>query len=208
MSLAPEEKAPSDVKAAERRALIRRVIEQIPVDVRRELDVLRKGGPPSANLLKRLMASLGPAIAQAFSVREDEVAILLVRDQGLTLGFAYPFTFYGDQKNLFPVNASSIAGEALRARKGRIDNHVSQIQHLDIYERINLRAQRPLKIQKMISAPLLTPPGEPIGVIQVSRKGKSLEEAGPNFTPHDLCSLTELSNWLAPHILGVIPPNC
>ncbi|MGH7422751.1 MAG: hypothetical protein ACREJ1_03630, partial [Candidatus Methylomirabilales bacterium] len=108
MSFAPEEKAPSDGKAAEGRALIRRVIEQIPVDVRRELDVLRKGGPPSADLLKRLMASLGPAIAQALSVREDEVAILLVRDHGLMLGFAYPFTFYGDQKNLFPVSASSI----------------------------------------------------------------------------------------------------
>ncbi len=208
MSLAPEEKAPSDGKAAEQRALIRRVIEQISVDVRRELDVLRKGGPPSADLFKRLMASLGPAIAQAFSVREDEVAILLVRDQGLMLGFAYPFTFYGDQKNRFPLSASSIAGEVLRARKGRIDNHVSQIQHLDIYERINLKAHRPLKIQKMVSAPLLTPAGEPIGVIQVSRKGKSPEEAGSNFTPHDLRSLAELSNWLAPHILGVIPPDC
>jgi hypothetical protein len=153
------------------------------------------------------MASLGPAIAQAFSVREDEVAILLVRDRGLMLGFAYPFTFYGDQKNLFPVSAPSIAGEVLRARKARIDNHVSQIQHLDIYERISLKAQRPLKIQKMISAPLLTPGGEPIGVIQVSRKGKSLEETGSNFTAHDLCNLTELSNWLAPHILEAIPPD-
>ena len=106
------------------------------------------------------------------------------------------------------VSASSIAGEVLRAGKGRIDNQVSQIQHLDIYERIGVKAQRPRKIQRMISAPLLTPGREPIGVIQVSRKGKSLEEAGPNFTPHDLHSLTELSNWLAPHILGVIPPDC
>lgn len=207
VSLVPNDKVPADSKAAEGHVVIRRVIEQIPVDVRRELDVLRKGVPPSEDLWKRLMATLGPAIAQAFSVREDEVAILLVRDQGLMLGFAYPFTFYGDQKNLFPVNASSIAGEVLRTRKGRIDNHVSQIQHLDIYERINQRGQRPLKIQKMISAPLLTPQGEAVGVIQVSRKGKSLEEAGPNFTLRDLSNLTELSNWLAPRILGVIPPD-
>jgi hypothetical protein len=187
--------------------LIGRVIEQIPIDIRRELEAVRKGGPPSADLLKRLMTSLGPAIAQGFSVREDEVAILLVRDQGLMLGFAYPFTFFGDQKNLFPVSAPSIAGEVLRARKGRIDNQVSQIQHLDIYERISLRAQRPLKIQKMISAPLLTPDGKPVGVIQVSRKAKSPEEAGSHFTPHDLSNLTELSNWLAPHVLEVIPPD-
>lgn len=207
VSLVPKDKVPADSRAAEGHVVIRRVIEQIPVDVRRELDVLRKGVPPSEDLWKRLMATLGPAIAQAFSVREDEVAILLVRDQGVMLGFAYPFTFYGDQKNLFPVNASSIAGEALRTMKGRIDNHVSQIQHLDIYERINQRVQRPLKIQKMISAPLLTPQGEAVGVIQVSRKGKSLEEAGPNFTPRDLSNLTELSNWLAPRILGVIPPD-
>jgi hypothetical protein len=207
MSLRPQEKAPSDAKAAER-AVIGRVIEQIPIDIRRELEAVRKGGPPSADLLKRLMASLGPAIAQVFSVREDEVAILLVRDQGLMLGFAYPFNFYGDQKNLFPVSAPSIAGEALRAGKGRIDNNVSQIQHLDIYERINVKAQRPVKIQKMVSAPLLTPASRPVGVIQVSRKARSPEAAGSNFTPHDLCNLTELSNWLAPHILELLPPDC
>jgi hypothetical protein len=203
----PKDKAPSDSRAAGGHIVIRRVIEQIPVDVRRELDVLQKGVPPSEDLWKRFMASLGPAIARVFSVREDEVAILLVKDQGLMLGFAYPFTFYGDQKNFFPVNASSIAGEALRTRKGRIDNHVPQIQHLDIYERINQKVQGSLKIQKMISAPLLTPHGEAVGVIQVSRKGKSLEEAGPNFTPNDLSALTELSSWLAPRILGVIPPD-
>jgi hypothetical protein len=71
-----------------------------------------------------------------------------------------------------------------------------------------VKAQRPVKIQKMVSAPLLTPASRPVGVIQVSRKARSPEAAGSNFTPHDLCNLTELSNWLAPHILELLPPDC
>ena len=40
-------------------------------------------------------------------------------------------------------------------------------------------------IQKIISAPILSE-GKVIGVIQISRKGSSAVEAGPDFTPDDL----------------------
>jgi len=200
----PEEDSPAR-KSSEQGTLLKSVIERVPVEVRQELEALHKAGAPSVELFRRLMASLGPAIAQAFSVREDEVAILLVRDQGHMLGFAYPWGYYADKKNLFPVSAPSIAGEVVRTSKGRIDNNASQVQHLDIYERIGAKAKGAVKIQKMISAPLLSRDGQPLGAIQVSRKAKSLPEAGPHFTPADLANLAGLCTRLAPLIQKAIP---
>ncbi|MFQ5848535.1 MAG: GAF domain-containing protein [Candidatus Methylomirabilales bacterium] len=207
MDLIPEENVSPLPMTAEPGTFIRRVVDRIPVQVWREVERAQAGVSPSPELFKRLMNTLGPSIAQAFSVREHEVAILLVKDQGLLLGFAYPFTFYADRKNLFPVGGPSIAGDVFRTRTGRIDNNLAQIGHLEIYERINVKAQGPLKIQKMISAPLLLPDGQPLGVIQVSRKATFLGEAGPHFTPADLGRLTDLCAWLAPVIRSMIPPD-
>jgi hypothetical protein len=197
----------ADRRSSERRALIKGVVDRMPVEIRRELAVLKEAVPRPAHLFKRFMDSLGSSIGHAFSVQEDEVAVLLVKDQDLLLGFAYPFTFYTDKKNVIPMSTPSIAGEVLRAGKGRVDNNVHQIRHLDMYERIKVKGKTPLKIQKMISAPLLLPEGRPFGVMQVSRKAKSLEEAGPNFTATDLLKLTDLGSWLAPYILKLIPPD-
>lgn len=212
MRLSPGENVHPFQMTGERRVLTRRVIDRLPVEFKRELDCLQEEVLPREDLFKQLMKNVGPMIVDAFSVQDNGVAILIVKDQGLLLRFAYPFRLSSDKKNLFPIAASSIAGEVFRARKGRIDNNVPKIRHLDIYERMNYeriygKEKGSVKIQRMISAPLLLAGGECLGVIQGSRKGKSLEEAGPNFTPNDLLDLNDLSSWLAPYILKLIPPD-
>lgn len=194
-------------RTGERRMLIRTVVDQLPVRIRWELDVFQKLALPSEDLFERLTDSLAASIAQAFSVEEDEVAILLLRGRRRMLRFAYPLVHYVGMTNMFPVTTTSIAGEVLQAGRGRIDNDVPHIEHLDVYEQIRVKENRPLEIQKMVSAPLLIPRGQALGVMQVSRKGKSPREAGPNFSPLDLLKLNDLSRWLALHIYRVIPAD-
>ena len=194
-------------KARERRMLIRSIIDRLPARIRWELDVFEKLALPFEDLFVRLTDRLAVSIAQAFSVEEDEVAILLLRGRRRMLRFAYPLVHYVERTNMFPVAATSIAGDVLRARRGRVDNDVPHIEHLDVYERIRVKENRPLEIQKMVSTPLLIPQGQPLGVMQVSRKGRSSLEAGPNFSPVDLLKLNDLSRWLALQIYRVIPTD-
>jgi hypothetical protein len=50
-------------------------------------------------------------------------------------------------------------------------------------------------IQKIMSAPILE--GQRVhGVVQISRKGRSPVDAGPDFTQKDLGTLTSLSPFL------------
>jgi hypothetical protein len=48
-----------------------------------------------------------------------------------------------------------------------------------------------------MSAPILFD-GKVVGVIQVSRKGKSTASAGPDFTPQDLRELVGAAEAIAP----------
>lgn len=194
-------------KTRQRRMLVRSVVDRLPTRIRWELDVFEKLALPFEDLFERLTDRLAASIAQAFSVEEDEVAILLLRGRRRMLRFAYPLVHYAEKTNMFPVAATSIAGDVLRARRGRVDNDVPHIEHLDVYERIRVKENRPLEIQKMVSAPLLIPRGQPLGVMQVSRKGGSSREAGPNFSPFDLLKLNDLSRWLALQIYKVIPTD-
>lgn len=194
-------------KTRERRMLIRSIIDRLPTRIRWELDVFEKLALPLEDLFERLTDRLAVSIAQAFSVEEDEVAILLLRGRRRMLRFAYPLVHYAERTNMFPVAATSIAGDVLRAGRGRIDNDVPHIEHLDVYERIRVRENRPLEIQKMVSTPLLIPRGQVLGVMQISRKGRSPREAGPNFSPVDLLKLNDLSRWLSLKIYRVIPAD-
>ncbi|MFQ5882560.1 MAG: hypothetical protein ACE5I9_08835 [Candidatus Methylomirabilales bacterium] len=207
MDLLSEEMLSPDLRTSERQDLIRSVADRISPGIWQELDLLQEEAQPPADLFEWLMDSLGFSVAQAFSVQDDEVAILLLKDRGLMLRFAYPLQLYADKTNVFPVSTPSIAREVLLARKGRIDNDVPEVTHLNIYERIRVKENGPLQIQKMISAPLLLPGGEALGVMQVSRKGESPEEAAPDFSPFDLLKLNDLSQWVAPYIHRVIPPD-
>ena len=62
-----------------------------------------------------------------------------------------------------------------------------------MFEAVPLGAQRGDPIQKIMSAPI-NADNKVIGVIQVSRKGKVVTAAGPDFTPKDLGDLVAVAN--------------
>lgn len=193
--------------APERRGGIRRVAERVPEEVEWYLAKWQEVALAPEALFGRIMDRLATVLARAFAVDPHDVAVLLLKDRGQLPRLAYPPLRYQGRTNLFPVWISSIDGEVLATRKGRIDNDVARVPYLDIYERICRRAKRPLTIQRMVTAPLLLPSGELLGVIQVSRRGQPPTVAADDFPPYYLLKLRDMGQSLAPYIHGVLPAN-
>ena len=157
-------------------------------------------------LTSKTATPLAIEIAKIFYVREHEVGIL-VRDKQL-LRFVYPAKLA--TAGTIPVSASTIAVAArvVNTKTPEIINNLAQTKHASVFEAIvadnkstaGRRATSEDKagnvIQKMMIVPLLGPSGV-VGVIEVSRKGKTAPEAGVDFTPADLQKLVAIATALA-----------
>ena len=136
-------------------------------------------------------------LAKLFSVKLDEVAILELSTDGKVLRFLHPFKL--KQMGSIPLSTTnSLAVRTVRAKRPEMINNFPAQKHPTIFEAVGLD---PIKkelepIQKIISAPLLLD-SKPVGVIQISRKGKSLKTAGDDFTISDLTSLMTTAAMLA-----------
>ncbi|MBI5166881.1 MAG: GAF domain-containing protein [candidate division NC10 bacterium] len=176
-------------------------------DLRLRLEGVVQGDLPKREVFKGVLNQIASSIITIFSLEEDEVAIILIRDKGQLLRFAYPLELYEGGMNAFPVTASSVAGQVVRSRQGLFFNDFQEIRHLSIYEKMRLKGREPRDIQKILSAPLILPDSKVIGVVQISRKGKSLAEAGKDFSKQDLEKLASLCSLAAPYLSKSIPPD-
>src|SRR4029079_6008805 len=119
------------------------------------------------------------AVAPSFRVENDEVAILLLSRDGKHLKFAAPRRF-ADLGSIPLTKRESIAVNILGRRQGEAINNVRMVKHVAFFESVKLR-EKATPLKKMIPWPILN--GEAaVGVAQVSRKGESASEAGPDFT--------------------------
>ena len=144
------------------------------------------------------------AIGQEFSCKPDEVAILLLSSDGRHLRFVAPRRF-ADLGSIPVTKRDSIAVGVLSRRAGEVINNVPMVKHVAFFESIKLR-DKPSPIQKMVSAPLVAK-GLPIGVAQISRKGETAREAGPDFTAADLRRAQELFDAVAPYLAEARPAS-
>jgi hypothetical protein len=99
----------------------------------------------------------------------------------------------------------SIAVGVLARRSGEVINNVAMVKHVSFFETIKLR-DKPTPIQKMVSTPLLIR-GQPVGVAEISRKGETVRDAGPDFTPADLKKAQELFDGVAPFLAEARPAD-
>jgi len=156
-------------------------------------------GLTSANAEK-----IGLELAKAFNVRSDEVGIL--RLNGGDLVFSYPAKL--QTVGRIPLNTkNSVAVRTVKTRRPEIMNHFANVKHTTIFEAVQLSDQRIQSgesensrsyiIQKLMSAPVVN--GSDVkGVIQISRKGSTLQAAGADFTQADLQRLVACANAVAP----------
>jgi len=96
----------------------------------------------------------------------------------------------------FPLTSTTaLAARTARERKPELVNNFSSARHANVFEAVPLGRDPNELIQKIMSAPIMD--GARVhGVVQISRKARSLSQAGADFTQKDLRTLVALSSTL------------
>lgn len=159
-------------------------------------DVAKKGNGDDPIAFVRAME----LISKNFGLQQHEVAILGLTADGRSLRFLAP-------ENLRTVgqiplsSTNSLAARTVREKRPELINHFSVVPHASVFEAVPIAEERRGDpIQKIMSSPILSA-GKVVGVLQVSRKGKAANDAGPDFTHPQLRELKLIADTLAPCVL-------
>jgi hypothetical protein len=146
---------------------------------------------------------LAERIARSLRVNPEEVAILAVSERQRSLQFLVPVPLR--KVGSIPLSSTSaLAARTARESRPDIVNNFLAMRHASVFESVKADSLSAKAIQKIISAPILFE-GRVIGVIQISRKGSSPGEAGPDFSPDDLGELLAICKPLGKlmqHVAG------
>jgi hypothetical protein len=139
----------------------------------------------------------------AFGAKADEVAILITTSDGRHLRFVAPRKF-ADLGTIPITKRDSIAVNVFAKKAGEAMNNVPMVKHVAFFESVKIRDRPAAPIQKMITVPIVAD-GEVVGVAQISRKGETPAEAGPDFTPADLKKAQTLFEEVGPYLVQTRP---
>ena len=142
------------------------------------------------------------AVGSLFGAKNDEVAILIRTSDGAHLRFVAPRKF-SDLGTIPVTKRDSIAVNVLGRKTGEAMNNVPMVKHVAFFESVKLR-EKMVPIQKMITVPILLE-GEAVGVAQVSRKGETPAEAGPDFSQADVKRAQDIFEAVAPYLVKARP---
>lgn len=151
---------------------------------------------------KSVVRAVVKAVVQGLSVYEDEVAIFLPSGDGATFRFAAPLPLF-DDGSTFPAR-NSLTQKVYGSAVPLINNNVKIQKPLSIYERAKISDRNPRPIQKMLAVPIMDGAYK-VGVLQVSRRGLAVREAGPDFGPSDQEALSTIARLAAPHLRSTCP---
>jgi transcriptional regulator with GAF, ATPase, and Fis domain len=141
------------------------------------------------------ISALAERIAKTLHVKSDEVAILAISQQRRQLYFLVPDAL----RNVGQIplsSTSALAARSVRESRPEIVNNFATVRHASVFEGVKAESLNSAAIQRIISAPILVD-GKVIGVIQISRKAKTVSEAGPEFSADDLGKLLAICKPLA-----------
>jgi hypothetical protein len=162
------------------------------------LDRMEKQATPPG---PKSLDSLSGAIAKLFGVQPDEVAVLELRADNKSLKFVLPDKLRA--VGSIPLTSSvALAVRTARERRSDMVNNFAQSRHASVFEGVPLGRAPGVCIQKLISAPIVRD-GEVLGVAQISRKGESQHDCGPDFDTTDLKALQGLNDLLTRFLLLV-----
>jgi len=136
-------------------------------------------------------------ISTNYSVQMHEVAILGLTADNRSLRFLAPETLR-DVGRIPLSSGSALAARTVREKRSEVINHFSSVPHASVFEAVPIAEQRRGEpIQKIMSAPIMLA-GKVVGVLQVSRKGRTPVDAGPDFTHSQVRELKIICDALAP----------
>jgi len=168
----------------------------LALSVAKLVDELHKAGtPPSEGDLGRL----AEVIARGFKVSKGEVAILRLLPETRILSFLFPIKL-ASVGSIPLTTTHSLAAKNVRDRRGEIVNNFPTYKHPTVFEAVDLiEGEKAMPIQKIMSSPMMVE-GKVIGVIQVSRKGRPGEAAGPDFTSAELAQLAAVGSMVGKYL--------
>ena len=162
--------------------------EKQVIDLGSLLETMVRGDHPPATVE---LAQIAEALGTMFDVDPDEVAILALTANSKSLKFVIPEKLA--VVGTIPLTSTSaLAARTARERKAELVNNFSTSRHASVFEGVPLGRRQGETIHKIMSAPILDGT-KVMGVVQISRKGHSSADAGPDFTQKDLRALTALS---------------
>jgi GAF domain-containing protein len=130
------------------------------------------------------LTAIGDRIARHLGVQKDEVAILGLSQRWKHLHFLVPQAL--KHVGFIPLSSNSaLAAYTAKESRPEINNNFPAARHASVFEGVRSATTSGEAIQKIISAPILCD-GKVVGVMQVSRKGLTPQEAGADFTADDL----------------------
>jgi hypothetical protein len=148
------------------------------------------------------MTTIGERIAKHLGVRTDEVAILGVSYRWRHLHFLVPQAL----KNVgfIPLTSNSaLAARTARDSRPEINNNFTAVRHASVFEGVRTATTSGEAIQKIVSAPILCD-GKVVGVMQISRKGVNVMDAGADFTADDLGKVLALCRPLGKIVRHIV----
>jgi hypothetical protein len=159
-------------------------------------DAAKKGGDGEPPQLVHVLE----LISKNFGLQPHEVAILGITSDGRSLRFLAPDNLR--TVGQIPLSSTnSLAARTVREKRPELINHFSVVPHASVFEAVPIADEkRGDPIQKIMSSPIQSG-SKVIGVIQVSRKGKAMTDAGPDFSHTQLRELKLIADALAPGIL-------
>jgi GAF domain-containing protein len=149
---------------------------------------------PPRPIASASLAEVAGHVAKGFGVGPDEVAILILAEQGKSLKFLIPEKLQA--VGTIPMTSTTaLAARTVREKRAELVNNFTAARHASVFEGIPLGRQRGELIHKIMSAPIVAE-GKVVGVVQISRKGRTPTDAGPDFTQKELRELTSITGVL------------
>ncbi len=165
--------------------------EELVAGLERIVDGLASG---AQNIGSEALADVAERVAKAFKVQPDEVAILALTDQSQFLKFIIPEKL--QSVGAIPMNSTSaLAVRTAREKRPELINNFTALPHASVFEGVPIARRHGQLIHKIISAPILVA-DKVVGVVQVSRKGRTAEDSGADFTQRDLRGLVAIAGVL------------
>jgi GAF domain-containing protein len=140
------------------------------------------------------LAQVAEQVAQGFGIKPDEVAILTLIENDKFLKFLIPEKL--QTVGTIPMTSTSaLAARTARDKRPELTNNFAATPHARVFEGIPLGRRHGELIHKIMSAPIIAD-GRVVGVVQISRKGRTPADAGPDFTRKDLRELVSITDVL------------
>ena len=140
--------------------------------------------------------------AEVLGRQIDEIGILIAGSDGKYLRFVAPRKLC-DLGTIPTTKRDSIAVGVFTRETGEANNNVPLVRHVAFFESVRV-TEKVMPIMKMVTVPIIAD-GQIVGVAQVSKKGDTLSDAGPDFNSADVRKVSEYFESKAGFLLAARP---